>query len=203
MWRLKSPRMANAHSFGASRADPVEQWRHLLAQFGAGAAPAGGRGDRRSSRSSDAPQARATAAASRKRDIDAAAQLATRTKIQAGEIGIGAVGDAPTHHDADALHDMVVAQLDRVSVGRKYPGGDGGTIDFLDGDHVGIELACIATQQVDVLRLFRTGVGRQIAIIGGEPFEVPGRQLQLRAESTGRQQQEKQSGQATLDRVPT
>ena len=158
--------------------------------FGAGAAPAGGEAiveapglqvHRKHAQWRLEPQS----------DIDAAAQLATRAKIQAGEIGIGAVGDAPTHHDADALHDMVVAQLDRVFVGRKYPGRYGGTIDFLNGDHVGIELACIATQQVDVFRLFRVGVGRKIAIIGGEPFEVPGRQLQLRAESTGRQQQEK------------
>ena len=66
----------------------------------------------------------------------------------------------------------------------------GGAIDFLDGDHIGIEFACIAAQQVDVLRLFRMDVGGQIAIIGGEPFEVPGRQLQLRANGTGRQQQE-------------
>ena len=45
-----------------------------------------------------------------KRDVDAAAQLATWADVQAGDVGIDAVADAATHHDADALHDMVVAQ---------------------------------------------------------------------------------------------
>jgi hypothetical protein len=85
---------------------------------------------------------------------------------------------------------MVATQLDRVSVGRKDPRGNGLTINFLDRDHIGIELDCIAAQQVDVLRLLRMRIGRQIAIIGGEPFEVPGRQLQLRANGARRQQQE-------------
>ena len=147
------------------------------------------------SRSSKQPVFRCTASTRSggcelQRDIDAAAQLAAGTDVEPGDVGIDAVADAPPHHDADALHDMVAAQMDRVLVGRKYARCDRGAIDFLDGDHIGVEFVRIAAQQVDVLRLFRTDVGGQIAFTGGEPFEVPGRQLQFRANGTGRQQQE-------------
>ena len=121
------------------------------------------------SRSSKQPVFRCTASTrnggcSCKRDIDAAAQLAAAIDVEAGEIGIDAVVDATAHHDADALHDMVVAHMDRVPVGRKDARGDRGTIDFLHGDHVGIEFVGIAAQQVDVLRPLRSHVGGQVAI---------------------------------------
>ena len=89
MWRLKSPRMANAHAFGCARADPVD------------AAAASARATRRTRGARAGAEAIVEAAGLQmhrkhaqrwlqlQRDVDAAAQLATGIELQAGEVGIG------------------------------------------------------------------------------------------------------------------
>ena len=131
----------------------------------------------------------------RQRNVGATAQATSGIDIQTGDIRVDAVADAAPHRDTDSLHDMIVAQVDRVLVGREHPGGDAGTVHFLHRDHVGIQFARVTPECLDVFRLFRVKIGRQFPITGrsfGEPFEIPGRQLQVRRDRDSRLQRDEQ-----------
>jgi hypothetical protein len=84
------------------------------------------------------------------RDVDTAAQRMARPDVERRDIRIDIIMDALTHHDADTLHDVVAAHLDRVFVARKDTCCDDWAVHFLDGDHVGIELCRVLLQMVDV-----------------------------------------------------
>ena len=94
------------------------------------------------------------------RDVNAAAQRMARADVELRDIWIDIVMDASAHHDADSLHDMVAAHVDRVFVGREHTCGDDWAVHFLNGNHVGIQLRRVLLQKVDVRWLLgRTSAG--------------------------------------------
>jgi hypothetical protein len=135
------------------------------------------------------------------RNIGAAAQVRRRRtrQRQCRIVRINVVGQAAAHHQPDPLNHMVAGHVDRVAVGRKDACGDLAAVDLLDRDHVGVKLRGVAGQCGDVLGPLRVRIARQSTVAVraiGEPFQVPGGDLQFRGvrrnDRAGQQQREQQ-----------
>src|SRR5579872_2495671 len=117
-----------------------------------------------------------------------------RIDPQADYVGIDAVVEAPAHDQADTLHNMIAAHVNRILVWGENARGDRCAVHLLDGDHIGVELRRGAAQQIDVLRFPGVRAGGQFAVTvltGSEPIQIPGRQLEFsRNRETWQQQQE-------------
>ena len=124
------------------------------------------------------------------RDVGAAAQMQAPIALQRRDVRIDVVAQAAPHHDADPLHHVVMRHVDGITVGREDAGSDSAAIDFLDGNHVRIELRRILPQQIEIARRTHMHIGRQRRVAGGalgQPVQVPGRDLQLGGERHRRQ----------------
>ena len=121
------------------------------------------------------------------RDVGAAAQMvgAAVDGVEADEVGIDGETQALADRETDALDDMIVSHMNAVAAGGEQPGGDFGAVDLLQRDDVGGKGLGIAGEPGEVLVGFGrdvAGQGRVTLGPGGQPFEVPGRELELGAE---------------------
>ena len=106
-------------------------------------------------------------------------------RVQGGEVWVDVVVQATADDDTYPLHDVVACHVDRVFFPRKDFRCGAKSVDLLDRNHIGVQLTRVLGQASEVFVRTRGDIGWQFAVAGragGQPVEVPGRDLKVGGE---------------------